>query len=77
MAESKSLMDAVQDQRCKLINVLGTLLCLENGIEYSNPTELLGAIMLLEVEVQRIVTTLDKTVIEPGLRVAHQEESQS
>jgi hypothetical protein len=59
------LMEAVQDQRSKLINVLGVVQCMQIAVRSSHPPkELEGAVELLEEEVQRILDGLDPMTLE-------------
>lgn len=57
------LMGAVEDQRSRLLNVLGTVQCLKLAADrarHEEAPEFAGAVELLEEEVQRIVTALEE-----------------
>ena len=61
----EALMTAVQEQRSKLINVLGVVQCMQIAVRSSKrPAELEGAVELLEEELQRILNGLDPVELE-------------
>lgn len=67
---SQALRQAVEEQRSKLINVLGAVQCMKVAIAHDThreiTVELQGAVELLEDEVQRIVTALDeRSLLQP------------
>jgi hypothetical protein len=57
---SETLMEVVQEQRSKLLNVLGAVQCMQVAVRHEPPKELEGAIELLEEELQRILEGLDQ-----------------
>jgi hypothetical protein len=59
----EQFLRAVDDQRSKLLNVLGTLQCMEIAVQERPPRELQGAVLLLEDEVQRVIEALDVNVL--------------
>jgi hypothetical protein len=60
----EALITAVQQQRTKLINVLGAVQCMQMAVRHKPPMELEGAIELLGEEVQRIINGLEEAVSE-------------
>jgi hypothetical protein len=64
----EALMREVQEQRSKLLNVLGAVQCMQIAVRHKPPMELEGAVELLEEELQRILDALDPCVLERGLR---------
>jgi hypothetical protein len=69
-----NVIQAVGEQRSKLINVLGALQCMRIAVSSSHPPEELeGAVEMLEEEVQRILNALDPMM----LGKAEAEEAQS
>ena len=56
----EALITAVQEQRTKLINVIGAVQCMRVAVRHEPPRELEGAIELLENELQRILDRLEE-----------------
>lgn len=68
------LLKAVDDQRMRLINVLGAIQCVKVAIRYPHDArgrdllpDLDGAIELLGGETQRVINELDPCVLERGM----------
>ena len=72
----EALLQAVEDQRGRLLNVLGTVQCMKVALRHDADTsempEFAGTVELLEDEIQRIVTALEGPAI---LRTALGEEA--
>jgi hypothetical protein len=64
----EALITAVQEQRTKLINVIGAVQCMRIAVRHKPPMELEGAVELLEDELQRILNALDPVELERSLR---------
>lgn len=62
-APASPLLGAVEEQRSRLINVLGAVQCMRVAVRTEPPAELEGAIALLEDELQRIYTGLEETML--------------
>ena len=56
----EALLKAVDDQRSRLLNVLGAVQCMKVAVREQPPKELEGAVQLLEEELQRILEGLDE-----------------
>jgi len=67
----EALITAVEEQRSKLLNVLGTVQCMKVALRHdpdgSEMHEFSGAVELLEDEVQRIVTALEESSLRGAL----------
>lgn len=75
--EISHILEAVEDQRSKLLNVLGGIQCVRvatrHGLPYEAETpELEGAIDLLHDEVQRIVTALEDSELRRAAGEPHE-----
>ena len=64
---TQALITAVQEQRTKLINVIGAVQCMRIAVRHKPPMELEGAVELLEDELQRILNALDPVELERAL----------
>jgi hypothetical protein len=62
-----ALIREVQEQRSKLLNVLGAVQCMQIAVRHEPPPEIEGAVELLEEEIQRICDGLDYLVLERKL----------
>ena len=56
----EALIAGIQEQRTKLINVLGAVQCMRIAVRHEPPRELEGPIELLEQELQRILGKLEE-----------------
>jgi hypothetical protein len=54
---------AVEEQRSRLINVLGAVQCMRVAVRTEPPSELEGAVALLEDELERIYTGPEETML--------------
>ena len=59
----EALIAGVQEQRTKLINVIGAVQCMRIAVRHEPPRELEGAIELLEEELQRILDRLEEVSV--------------
>jgi hypothetical protein len=66
---TEALVEHVQDQRSKLLNVLGAVQCMKMAVRHrERPPELEGAVVLLEEELQRIIDELDPIQLDRRFR---------
>ncbi len=67
----------VQEERRKIINVLGSAHCLKEALRSEEPPpDLDGAVELLEEELQRIINALDPVNLEQSEEVSETGEPQ-
>jgi hypothetical protein len=67
-----SLFEAIEAQRLSVLNMLGIVHCISVGVasDAANPTpEISAAFELLEREIQRVATTLEKISLQSAMRV--------